>query len=86
MRCFTAVVLEEAAEDNRERSFAPDAEGTVIGWLEALGEAAVHRVIWVGSSPPVAVPAPEYASIDPAGGDPDAIAAEVAALDEVASL
>ncbi len=86
MRCFTAVVIEEAAHDSRERSFAADRAATVTGWLEALGEAAVHRVIWVGSDPPAAVPAPEYATIDPSGGDPQAIAAEVAALDEVAAL
>ncbi len=86
MRCFTAVVLDEAARDERERSFAPDAKSVVRGWVEAIKEAQVRRVIWVGSDPPATVPAEEYAPIDPTGQGAEAIAARVAELDDAAAL
>ena len=85
-RCFTAVVVQAAASDDRERSFAADAPAVLTGWVDAIRDADVRRLIWVGADAPESVPTAEYAAIDPTGGDPAAIAAEVAALDEVASL
>lgn len=85
-RCFTAVLIEEAAEDDRERSFAGDAPSVQTGWLEAMRGAEVHRIIWVGRSGPASLEWVEYATVDPTGADLTAIGAEVAALDEVAEL
>jgi len=85
-RCFTAVVLQAAATDERERAFATDAQAVMSGWIDAIGEANVRRLIWVGADAPESVAIAEYATIDPTNGDPAAIAAEVAALDELASL
>lgn len=85
-RCFTAVIVQEAATDARDRSFAPDAAAVMGGWVEAMRDAGVRRVIWVGADAPITVPVTEYAAIDPTGGEPEAIAAQVAALDDVATL
>ena len=47
--CFTAVLITEAADDNRERSFADTSAAVLDGWREATNEAGVRRQIWVGS-------------------------------------
>lgn len=85
-RCFTAVLIQDAATDHRERAFSEHPDSTLQGWLTAVEEAQVRRLIWVGAEPPVSVPVAEYASVDPTDADPTAVAAEVAALDEVAAL
>ena len=46
--CFSAVLVTEAASDNRERSFARTADAVLDGWVEAVADAQVSRVIWVG--------------------------------------
>jgi nucleoside-diphosphate-sugar epimerase len=81
-RCFSAVLVTEAATDERERSFARTTEAVLDGWAEAVAEAHVTRVIWVGdisrevkSKESVVVP---LAETD--------IPARVAALDDTASL
>ena len=47
--CFTAVLITEAADDNRERSFADTSATVLEGWREATNEAGIQRQIWVGS-------------------------------------
>lgn len=49
LRCFCAVLVVEAAHDARPRAFAGEPESVVAGWAAAAREAAVQRVIWVGS-------------------------------------
>ena len=88
MRCFCAVFVIEAASDDRERSFASDPETVVSGWAEAVRGAGIRRVIWVGTSTDLAaVPATggEVAHVT-VGTDLSAVAAEVARLEEVATL
>lgn len=85
-RCFTAVLMEAAAHDDRERAFGSDPTSVAQSWLDAIGEAGVRRLIWVGPNAPAVVPVPEYASIDPTGAESSAIGAEVAALDDLAAL
>lgn len=85
-RCFTAVVLSAAATDERERSFAADPQAMRSGWLGAIRDADVRRLIWVGADAPDSVANVEYAAVDPTDAEPAAIAAEVAALDEMAAL
>jgi putative NADH-flavin reductase len=48
IRCFSAVLVAEAATDDRERSFARTADAVLDGWVEAVSDAQVTRVIWVG--------------------------------------
>jgi uncharacterized protein YbjT (DUF2867 family) len=51
---FTAVLVTEAADDDRERSFAQDRTAVLIGWAEAVANADVSRVIWIdGGEPPI---------------------------------
>lgn len=77
-RCFTAVLISEAATDDRERSFADSAESVLASWAEAVGRARVSRVIWVldTAAPPSGVP--EMAAVSPS--DPE-MAKRVAELD-----
>jgi nucleoside-diphosphate-sugar epimerase len=45
--CFAAILLADAATDDRERAFADDPETVYSGWMAAIVEAGIHRVIWV---------------------------------------
>lgn len=47
LNAFCAVVVGEAAVDDRERSFAADPAAVVAAWAEGLADAAVARVIAV---------------------------------------
>ncbi|REK12244.1 MAG: hypothetical protein DWQ40_11740 [Actinobacteria bacterium] len=80
-RCFSAILITEAARDDRERSFAKSEDQVLASWANAV--AGVKRVIWVhdGETPPVKVP--EVAVV--ATGDPDVVE-RVVALDDAASI
>jgi nucleoside-diphosphate-sugar epimerase len=83
--CFTAVLVCQAASDGREIAFA-DGPGAVIdGWLRAIREAEVARVIVVGPDQG-AHPEVEWAVVDPAGRSPADVAAAVARLDDAARI
>ena len=89
INCFSAILVAEAASDNRQRSFADDATATEDTWVEALADARVRRAIWVGSEEgllPLRDIVPEAAWVDPEGKRPEETAAEVARLDDLASL
>ena len=64
-RCFSAVLISEAAHDDRERSFADSAADVLEGWAKAVSNSKVTRVIWVtdGDYPDTAVR--EVAVVDP---------------------
>jgi len=47
MRAFCAVLVPEAAVDDRERSFADTPTAVLGAWLEGIADAGVHRVIWL---------------------------------------
>jgi putative NADH-flavin reductase len=86
---FCAVLLEAAAADERERSFAATPDAVIAAWADGLSDARVHRVIWVGSRPvPEALraAAAEVAGVPSAGRTSDAIATDVARLDEARSI
>lgn len=80
-RCFSAILVIEASTDDRERSFARTPTAVIDGWIQAVTESEVSRVIWVGADHPV--PGIEWASV--AADAPDA-AARVAQLDDAAEL
>lgn len=82
LNCFSAVLVTEAAHDARERAFASSPERVIQGWADAVAEAAVSRVIWVGAGH-TAVPGAEMAVLR--GDEPD-VAGRVAELDDAATL
>jgi hypothetical protein len=81
--CFTAILVERAALDDRERSFAPDREGVLQGWARAARTSGVRRVIWVGKGPFPALEGPEVAMVSP---DETGFAARVVALDNAQKM
>ena len=86
---FSAVLIGEAATDERERSFAETPEEVASAWAEGLTDADVRRVIWLGPSDLAEAAglkdcAPEFAIVN--DSDPYTAAQEVAELDERASL
>ncbi|MEX0757423.1 MAG: NAD(P)H-binding protein [Acidimicrobiia bacterium] len=81
-RCFSAVLITEAATDDRERSFARTPGAVLAGWVEAVQDAQVTRVIWVGEGA-IPVPGLEVAKVGVA--EPD-IPARVAELDDAARI
>ncbi|HVR32407.1 MAG TPA: NAD(P)H-binding protein [Acidimicrobiia bacterium] len=81
-RCFSAVFVAEAASDHRERSFAATPESVIDGWVEAVRDAGVRRVIWVGEEFR-SVPGAECAAVSLSDAD---IPSRVVALDDAASL
>lgn len=87
LNAFCAVLVEAAAADSRERSFAADADEVAAAWIEGLNDAAVTRAIFVGSDPPDAARLKaEFAVVDPAGLSPTEVAARVAELEDAAEL
>jgi nucleoside-diphosphate-sugar epimerase len=89
---FVAVVVAEAANDERERSFAPTPGATTTVWGACLAEAGVHRVLWVAGQedpetpPEFAAQFPEFARVSTADRSAEEVAREVAYLDDLATL
>ncbi len=91
-RAFCAVLVGEAAGDDRERSFAANPEAVVAAWADGLHDAGVHRVIWVDGGEVteaealLAGSAAELAVVDAAGRTPEDVAAEIARLESQREL
>lgn len=83
LRCFSAVLIAEAADDGRERAFASTAAEVLEGWARAVGASDVTRVIWVTENVTPETRAGEVTSVDPS--EPD-FAERVVALDEAHSI
>lgn len=90
--CFTAVIVTQAARDDRTRSFTDSPGETIAAWIAAVTEAGVERVIVVGGPG-------DLETIDTAGGigptvvtvstgglDPSQIAEACARLDAARNL
>lgn len=82
--CFTVVFVEPALGDGRDLAFAAP-EAAAQGWANAAAGAGVKRVIWVGRGVPP-VKAPEMAAVSVDDRSPEAVAEEVAFLDDLARL
>ncbi|MFP5331255.1 MAG: NmrA family NAD(P)-binding protein [Acidimicrobiia bacterium] len=82
LNAFSAVLVTEAASDDRERAFARTPDRVIQGWVEAVTEAAVTRVIWVGEG---SRPTPGIESATVALAETD-VAARVVALDDAAEI
>jgi nucleoside-diphosphate-sugar epimerase len=63
MHCFSAVLITEAARDERERSFADNEDQVLEGWARAVSAAGVTRVIWVHDAAPPEAGVPESAQV-----------------------
>ena len=89
LNAHTAVLIEEASRDRRERSFADTPIAVADAWASAVAESGVIRVIWVG---PGAVPdslqeaAPESVGVDPSNLTGSQVGKEVARLDGLETL
>jgi uncharacterized protein YbjT (DUF2867 family) len=84
--CFSAVLVSDAASDDRSRAFAGEPEAVLAAWAEAIDSAAVSRAIWVldGEAPPTRR-VPESATV-PRSQEPDVIVDAVVALDDAREL
>ena len=82
-RCFSAVLITDAATDTRERSFADTPEEVLAGWTRAVLAAEVTRVIWVTSDPTPPTATKEVATVDP--GDPELVK-KVLELDDAQTI
>jgi nucleoside-diphosphate-sugar epimerase len=83
MSCFTAVLITEAARDDRERSFATSEEQVLRGWASATSASGVTRVIWVHDGEAPRVEVKEVRTVSP--DHPDLVE-EVVALDDARTL
>lgn len=80
-QCFSAVLVTEAATDDRERSFAQDEPQVLKAWASAV--AGVRRVIWVYAGEPPPTRAAEVVVVGP--DDPDLVD-KVVSLDNAREL
>jgi len=83
LHCFTAVLVAEAARDERERSFAKSEVEVLEAWGRAVVSAGVHRVIWVHHETPPTINVAEVASVAPDSPD---LASRVARLDDARAI
>jgi putative NADH-flavin reductase len=83
LRCFSAVLVSEAADDDRERSFADTSQEVLKGWARAVANAGVRRVIWVTDGEIPETEVPEVATVKP--DDPN-LPSRVITLDNASSL
>ena len=80
--CFSAVLITEAAHDDRERSFAATPLEVLTGWAKAVSASRVRRTIWVGDEVPE-VSTPEKAVVSPSMGD---VVRRVVSLDDAVTI
>jgi nucleoside-diphosphate-sugar epimerase len=83
LRCFSAVLITEAATDGRERAFASTPREVLEGWARAMKASEVTRVIWVTDGEFPETRAQEVTSVDPS--DPG-FADTVIAMDDAHSI
>ncbi|MDJ0952494.1 MAG: NAD(P)H-binding protein [Acidimicrobiia bacterium] len=87
---FCAVVIAEAAHDQRERFFASTPDELFAQWADGLEEAGISRVILVGARSELPNPVrldnigAEYVLVDTSDKDLAAVADEVAAAEDAA--
>ncbi len=68
---FCAILVDEAATDDRERSFAANHDEVIAAWAAALDEAHPQRAIWISPDPPpekVLATTREHAIVNPEDG------------------
>ena len=83
MRCFSAILIVEAAADDRERSFLDSADEVTASWARAISMAGVTRAIWVNDGDPVDTETREVAAVR--ADNPDLVD-EVVRLDDAQTI
>jgi uncharacterized protein YbjT (DUF2867 family) len=88
--CFSAVLIGEAAYDDRERSFASTPKDVIEEWASAVAAARVRRRIWVVDNVTAGL-VPDASGAEQAVVSNDNrsvadVAAEVVALDDAVAL
>jgi len=63
--CFTAILVSEAATDERERAFIDEPLEVLAAWSRASSAAGVTRVIWVMDGTPPETTTREVATVRP---------------------
>lgn len=89
MNCFCAVLITDAAGDQRVRSFAAQPESVLDGWRSAVRASGLTRAIWVAdeiAAPTEGGETPERVVVDGRGRSVADVAAEVARLEDAAEL
>jgi uncharacterized protein YbjT (DUF2867 family) len=81
--CFTAVLVAEAARDDRDRAFAATESQVLAGWAAAVTASNVTRVIWVEDGEVPTTGARESVRVSPSH---PTVVAEVVALDTAVAL
>ena len=82
-KCFSAILIAEAALDDRERAFASTADEVLRGWAKAVVNSEVTRVIWVSDADHPSTPAKEVVRVD--RDDPELVE-KVVALDDAQTI
>lgn len=83
LQCFSAVLISDAAHDDRDRSFASTPDDVFRGWANAVSNAGVSRVIWITDREPPDTSVQEVARVDPS--EPN-LAEKIFALDDAHSI
>ena len=78
-QCFTAILIGEAANDDRERSFIEESKEILAAWSRAISSSGVSRAIWVIAGEPPKTDTKEVATVDP---DDPKLAETVVQLDD----
>jgi len=81
--CFSAILIAEAAVDDRERSFAATADEVLTGWARAIVNSEVTRVIWISGAEHPQTSTREVVNVDP--DDPNLVD-EVVKLDDAQTI
>ena len=89
LNAFCAILIAEAAADDRERDFADTPEAVIAAWVDGLNDAGISRAIFLTDRPDTIALAglrAELAIAATAGRSPADIAAEVSSLEDAAQL
>jgi putative NADH-flavin reductase len=89
LNAYCAVLVGEAAVDDRERAFADSPQAVVAAWVDGLNDAAVSRAIVVADHPFVAALTglhADLAIVRTAGRTSQEIAAEISDLEDAIEL
>lgn len=89
LNAYCAVLIAEAAYDDRDRAFADTPQAVIRTWVDGLNDAAITRAIFVGDPPEAATLAglqAELAVVTTEARPAAEVAAEVSRLEDAIEL